>query len=99
MKCPYTVIIQWSVEDQIYVVTLPEFPGCHTHGKTYEEAAKNGREVLEMLLEMYHEENRSFPKPCQFGDPLMIPGDETTTKEKVRKNSAKRRILQKSRAT
>ena len=47
----YTVIIQWSEEDQCYVVSLPEWgSGCKTHGSTYEEAAKNAREVLELLV-------------------------------------------------
>ena len=47
----YTVIIQWSEEDKAYVVSLPEWgPYCKTHGATYEEAAKNAREVLELLM-------------------------------------------------
>jgi predicted RNase H-like HicB family nuclease len=46
----YTVIIQWSDDDQCYVVSLPEW-GCKTHGSTYEEAATNAREVLELLME------------------------------------------------
>jgi predicted RNase H-like HicB family nuclease len=50
------MLIQWSDEDQCYLVTLPEWPninfgGPSTHGDTYEEAAKHGREVLETLLE------------------------------------------------
>jgi predicted RNase H-like HicB family nuclease len=48
----YTVIIQWSEEEQRYVVSLPEWGDlCKTHGQTYEEAAKNAREVLELLLD------------------------------------------------
>ena len=36
--------IQWSEEDQAYVVTLPEWGDfAKTHGETYEEAAKNAR--------------------------------------------------------
>ncbi len=46
----YSVIIQWSEEDQVFVVTLPEW-SCHTHGATYAEAAQNAQEVLEMLIE------------------------------------------------
>jgi antitoxin HicB len=62
----YTVIIQWSEEDQVYVVSLPEWgPYCKTHGETYEEAAKNAREVLEMLVanhEAGHPQNQPVPK-------------------------------------
>ncbi len=36
----YTMVIQWSEEDNAYIVTVPELPGCITHGDTYEEAVK-----------------------------------------------------------
>lgn len=39
MKLRYSIFIQWSDEDQKYIVNLPEFgPYAHTHGDTYEEA-------------------------------------------------------------
>jgi predicted RNase H-like HicB family nuclease len=49
----YQMVIIWSDEDNCYLVHLPDFPEQHyrTHGDTYEEAAKNGQEVLELLLE------------------------------------------------
>ena len=54
---PYTMLIEWSNEDQIYIVTLPEFGNyCKTHGETYLEAAKNGEEVVEMLLESFEQD-------------------------------------------
>jgi predicted RNase H-like HicB family nuclease len=58
------MLIQWSDEDQAYVVTFPEFGGCRTHGETYEEAAKNGREVLELLIESAGEEGQPLPAPA-----------------------------------
>lgn len=50
---PYSMHIIWSEEDHCYLVHLPDFPEqfYRTHGDTYEEAAQNGREVLELLLE------------------------------------------------
>jgi antitoxin HicB len=62
--CPYSMVIQWSDEDQVYVVTLPEFGGCRTHGATYEKAAKSGREVLELLVESAKEEGQPLPPPA-----------------------------------
>ena len=42
MKFRYSILIQWSDEDQKYIVSLPEFgPYAHTYGDTYEEALKN----------------------------------------------------------
>ena len=61
---PYTMLIEWSNEDQIYIVTLPEFGDhCKTHGETYLEAVKNGEEVVEMLLESLERDN--LPAPPQ----------------------------------
>src|SRR5437016_5292953 len=37
----YSMNIQWSKEGQTYIVTVPELPGCKTHGDTYEEAVQN----------------------------------------------------------
>lgn len=63
----YSILIQWSEEDQCYVVTLPEFAGivvqpC-TDGATYEEAAKHGQEVIESLVEMLLEQGKELPQP------------------------------------
>lgn len=65
MSLRYQMIIQWSEEDNIYLVALPDFPGqkWSTHGDTYEEAATNGREVLELLIESYQERNLTLPNP------------------------------------
>jgi hypothetical protein len=38
----YSMIIEWDDDDKIYVVTVPELPGCMTHGHTYEEAIQQG---------------------------------------------------------
>jgi len=65
MKSHYSILIQWSDEDQKYIVSLPEFgPYAHTHGDTYEEATKNAQEVLKLLIETYKEHNRPLPQPA-----------------------------------
>jgi antitoxin HicB len=44
----YTILIQWSNEDECYVVSLPDLPDIMQpcNGDTYEEALKNAEEVL-----------------------------------------------------
>ncbi|WP_414516288.1 type II toxin-antitoxin system HicB family antitoxin [Nostoc sp. PCC 9305] len=59
----YTIIIQWSDEDECFVVSLPEWGFCRTHGDTYEEAFKNAQEVLEMLIESYLADGQLLPEP------------------------------------
>ncbi len=66
MNTRYGTVIQWSGEDQVYVVTLPEFPLARTHGATYEEALQNGQEVLGILVEMYRTEREPIPLPSVF---------------------------------
>lgn len=61
----YSILIQWSEEDNCYVVSLPEFgPYAHTHGDTYEEALQSAQEVLQMLIEDTPKE--SLPQPQTF---------------------------------
>lgn len=63
----YSMNIQWSDEDQLFLVTIPEFADrvvmpC-THGKTREEAIRDGEEVIEMYLEAWQAEGESIPEP------------------------------------
>lgn len=52
------MVIEWSELDKCYLVHLPEWHVVNkfkqkyvTHGKTYKQAAKNGREVIELFIE------------------------------------------------
>lgn len=63
MKVHYSIIIQWSEEDQSYIASLPEFgPYALTHGATYEETLTNAKEVLHLLIE----NTSPLPNPCTF---------------------------------
>ena len=69
----YSITIQWSDEDNCFVVFLPEFEDVMqpvTHGDTYEEALKNAQEVLELLIESTLNHNKPLPKPNIFGQLL-----------------------------
>ena len=47
----YAMVIEWSDEDQLFLVSIPDFPGAHTHGRTRTEAAAMGEEVIAVLLD------------------------------------------------
>jgi predicted RNase H-like HicB family nuclease len=67
------MLIQWSDEDQVFVVSLPEFgPFAKTDGSTYEEAAKQGQEALESLIDAYQADKRPLPEPTKFGAPVTV---------------------------
>lgn len=59
----YSMNIQWSERDQAFLVTVPELPGCKTHGDTYEEALKNAQEVIELWIEDAQAHGESIPLP------------------------------------
>jgi predicted RNase H-like HicB family nuclease len=74
MNCRYCMVIQWSDEDEAYVVSLPEFgPHNKTHGATYDEAARHGQEALESLIEAYQAEGWALPEPVLLGTALPTP--------------------------
>ena len=71
----YTIVIQWSNEDQCYVVSLPEFTNLFqpcTHGDTYEDALRNAQEVLEMLVESAIENGEPLPEPNTLGQSFKV---------------------------
>ena len=59
----YSMNIQWSNEDQAYIVTVPELPGCRTHGDTYEEAVKQGQDAIESWIMAALADNDPVPAP------------------------------------
>ncbi len=59
----YSMDIQWDEQDQIFVVTVPELPGCMTHGKTYEEAVRQGQDAIESVVDTLVEIGRPVPPP------------------------------------
>jgi len=57
------MVIQWDPRDNIYVVNVPELPGCRTHGKTYSEAIKNALEVIELWIDDAKKSGEPIPPP------------------------------------
>ncbi len=60
----YSILIQWSETDSVYVASLPEWGKyARTHGETYEEALENAKEVLEDLIYGYEQTGKTMPEP------------------------------------
>jgi len=49
-KYHFPILIEQD-EDNVYIVSCPVFKGCHSYGKTIEEAMENIQEVIEMCVE------------------------------------------------
>jgi len=61
----YQMVIQWSDEDNCFLVGFPDFPGqqWRTHGDTYKEAVVQGIEALESLVMAYEAAGDPLPEP------------------------------------
>lgn len=62
----YSMIIEWSNEDDAYIVTVPELPGCRTHGATYEEAVRQGQDAIDSWIDARRASGRPIPAPRIF---------------------------------
>jgi antitoxin HicB len=66
----YSMVVQWSDDDQAYLVTLPEWDGevfnPVTHGGTYEEAIRHGHEALAALVASARQRGEPVPEPRVF---------------------------------
>lgn len=50
-RAPHLPLIVEKDEDGFYVVECPLFEGCYSQGKTLDDALKNIREVIALILE------------------------------------------------
>ena len=61
----YPMIIEWSEEDQVFVVTVPDLPGCLAHGDTPQAAAREAQVAMGLWLEVAKELGHSIPVPSR----------------------------------
>ena len=59
----YSMRIEWSDEDDAYIVTVPELPGCVTHGETYEKVVQQGQDAIDSWLDDQCASGRPIPSP------------------------------------
>ena len=62
------MVIEWSNEDDAYIVTVPELPGCVTHGATYEEAVRQGQDAIDSWLDAQYASGRPLPTPRTYAE-------------------------------
>lgn len=59
----YEIIIYWDEQDHVYIVDVPELPGCSAHGNNYDTALNNAKEAIQLWIDTANE----------FGDPVPTP--------------------------
>jgi antitoxin HicB len=61
------MVIAWSEEDPVYMVSLPEWGDLvHTHGDTYAEAVARDEELPEGLVASRQAHGKELPAPRPF---------------------------------
>ena len=65
MSLKYQMQIVWSQDDQAFLVTIPELPGCMADGETYEQAVINAQASIARWIETARELGRPVPDPAR----------------------------------
>ncbi|MCK4403343.1 MAG: type II toxin-antitoxin system HicB family antitoxin [Dehalococcoidia bacterium] len=65
MASRYAIEIFYSEEDEGYIATVPELPGCSAFGETEEEALKEVKVAIDLWLETAEKEGREIPLPLR----------------------------------
>lgn len=59
----YELLVYWSAEDELFVVEVPELPGCTAHGKTPAEAATSAQHAIALWIDTARQAGRAVPEP------------------------------------
>lgn len=57
------MLIEWDPDDRIFIVTVPELPGCRTHGVSYEDAVRQGQDAIESWIAAAQADGQPIPEP------------------------------------
>ena len=85
----YAIIVEWSPEDDAFIVSYPDIPGIHTHGATRSEAADNGDQVLALWLSARKKSGKVIPVPsfnARFATHPIAPVNDSERIRHIRQN-------------
>ena len=57
----YRIVLKKDPEDDVYIVSVPSLPGCHTFGKTVEEAIEMAKEAIQVYIETLMDLGKEVP--------------------------------------
>jgi predicted RNase H-like HicB family nuclease len=58
----YELVVYWSEPDRLYIVEVPELPGCMADGPDYVSAVSNAQMVIGEWIETAREDGRAVPE-------------------------------------
>ncbi len=80
----YALLIEWSSEDDAFIVSVPDLPGVHTHGATREEAAAMGDEVVAVVVGYLRSAGRPVPPPSPYSGCVTVERPPTFNANRIR---------------
>ena len=57
----YRIVLKKDPDEGVYIVSVPSLPGCHTFGKTVEEAIEMAKEAIEGYIETLIDLGKEVP--------------------------------------
>lgn len=66
----YSMILSWSSDDNCYIVSVPDLPGCMADGDTPQKAVENAQVIIEEWIETAKILGREIPKPSFSATPI-----------------------------
>jgi predicted RNase H-like HicB family nuclease len=68
MQYKYPIKIEYNAEDNDYIVSVPDLPGCSAFGDTPEEAVHEAHTAIELWLDSARQIGKPIPKPSSHED-------------------------------
>ena len=59
----YSMIVSWSDDDNCYIVSVPDLPGCMADGETPQKAVENAQVIIQEWIETAQMLGREIPQP------------------------------------
>lgn len=67
-KYIFPAIVKFNKEDNVYYINFPNFKNGFTFSSSENEILKDSKEVLEIVLSDYFENNLQIPEPIKIDD-------------------------------
>jgi predicted RNase H-like HicB family nuclease len=65
----YRMVLTWSEPDELWLVEVPELPGCMADGATPSEALANAQIIIDEWIAVARKDGRPVPTPQQLDVP------------------------------
>ncbi len=66
----YSMIVSWSENDNCYLVSVPDLPGCMADGETPQKAVENAQVIIAEWIETAQMLGRKIPEPSFSAMPV-----------------------------